>query len=71
MPREALLTRDDRKVVFVYEGGRAKWRYVETGEETDEMVEVREGLAARDTLITAGHFNLTHNAQVIVVNEEL
>ena len=71
VPREALLTRDDRKVVFVYEGGRAKWRYVETGEETDDMVEVREGLAARDTLITAGHFNLAHNAQVIVVNEGL
>ncbi len=71
VPRESLLTRNDRKVVFVYEGGRAKWRYVETGEETDDMVEVREGLAARDTLITAGHFNLTHNAQVIVVNEEL
>ena len=71
VPREALLTRDDRKVVFVYEGGRAKWRYVETGEETDDMVEVREGLATRDTLITAGHFNLTHNAQVIVVNAEL
>ena len=35
------------------------------------MVEVREGLAARDTLITAGHFNLTHNAQVIVINAEL
>ena len=71
VPREALLTRDDRKVVFAYEGGRAKWRYVETGEETDELVEVREGLAAGDTLITAGHFNLAHNAQVIVVNEEL
>ena len=71
VPREALLTRNGRKVVFVYEGGQAKWRYVETGEETDEMVEVREGLAARDTLITAGHFNLAHNAQVIVVNEEL
>ena len=71
VPREALLTRADRKVVFVYEGGRAKWRYVETGEETDDMVEVREGLAARDTLITAGHFNLAHNAEVIVVNEEL
>ena len=71
VPRESLLTRNDRKVVFVYEGGRAKWRYVETGEETDDMVEVREGLAARDTLITAGHFNLAHNAQVIVVNEEL
>ena len=71
VPREALLTRADRKVVFVYEGGRAKWRYVETGEETDDMVEVREGLAARDSLITAGHFNLAHNAEVIVVNEEL
>ncbi len=71
VPRDALLTRDDRKVVFVYEGGRAKWRYVETGAETDEMVEVRDGLTARDTLITAGHFNLAHNAQVIVVNEEL
>ncbi len=71
VPREALLTRADRQVVFVYAGGRAKWRYVETGEETDEMVEVREGLAVRDTLITAGHFNLVHNAQVVVVNEEL
>ncbi|MXX39101.1 MAG: efflux RND transporter periplasmic adaptor subunit [Gemmatimonadetes bacterium] len=71
VPREALLTRNDRKVVFAYEGGRAKWCYVETGEETNEMVEVREGLTAGDTLITAGHFNLSHNAQVIVVNEEL
>ncbi len=71
VPREALLTRDARKVVFVYEGGRAKWRYVETGAETDELVEVREGLTTQDTLITAGHFNLAHNAQVIVVNEEL
>ncbi len=69
VPREALLSRNDRKIVFVYEGGRAKWRYVETGEETDAQVEVRAGLAASDTLITAGHFNLAHNAQVIVVNE--
>ena len=68
IPREALLIRDDRKVVFVYQGGRAKWRYVETLLGNDEFVEVISGLSEGDSLITSGHFHLAHNAKVAIVD---
>ena len=37
IPRDALLIRDDRALVFVHEGGQAKWRYVRTGLENDDL----------------------------------
>jgi RND family efflux transporter MFP subunit len=66
VPREALLTRDLRPLVFTLEHGRAKWHYVETGEENQEFVEVRSGLAEGDTVIVEGHQALAHDARVFV-----
>jgi len=66
IPRDALLIRDDRKLVFVHESGLAKWRYVKTGLENNEFVEIKEGLNEGEELIISGHFNLAHDARVVV-----
>lgn len=70
IPRDALLLRDDRKVTFVYEKGLAKWNYVQTGMENDDYFEILEGLNENDSLIVSGHFNLAHDAQVVIVEKE-
>ena len=67
IPRDALLIRDDRKLVFVHEGGLAKWRYVKTGLENNEFIEIKKGLKEGEELIVSGHFNLAHDARVVVV----
>lgn len=66
VPREALLMRDLRPLVFTLEKGLAKWRYVETGEENQELVEIRSGISAGDTVIVDGHQTLAHDARVYI-----
>ena len=67
IPRDALLIRDDRMLIFVHVGGLAKWRYVKTGLENDEFIEIKEGLTEGEEIIVSGHFNLAHDARVDVV----
>ncbi|RPH37939.1 efflux RND transporter periplasmic adaptor subunit, partial [bacterium] len=66
VPREALLMRDLRQLVFTMEKGVAKWHYVETGDENREFVEIRSGVAEGDTVIVEGHQALAHDARVFV-----
>ena len=70
IPRDALLIRDERKVTFVYQKGRAQWHYVQTGLENDQYYEILEGLEEGDSLITSGHFNLAHDARVVIVEKK-
>jgi RND family efflux transporter MFP subunit len=73
VPRTAILERDRRTMLFVHEDGRAKWRYVTTGHLNEHYVEILEH---RDTdmvrpgevVLTAGHFTLTHDATVRLVD---
>jgi RND family efflux transporter MFP subunit len=67
VPRAALLERDQRSLVFVIEHAAARWRYVERGDENDEVVEIIRGLKPGDSVITDGHFSLVHDAKVQVV----
>ncbi|MEE8133751.1 MAG: efflux RND transporter periplasmic adaptor subunit [Gemmatimonadales bacterium] len=76
VPRSAVLERDRRTMLFVFEGegqtGLAKWRYVTTGLSNDSLVEI---LPDRDTdmveagewVLTDGHYTLIHDAQVRLV----
>lgn len=73
VPRSAILERDRRTMLFVYEDGRAKWRYVTTGLENEHFVEIRENpetdmVQPGDVVLTAGHFTLTHDATVRLVD---
>jgi membrane fusion protein (multidrug efflux system) len=67
VPREAVLVRDQRPLVFTVKGSLAKWHYVETGERNEEFIEIRSGLSPGDTVIVGGHYTLAHDAKVSVL----
>jgi RND family efflux transporter MFP subunit len=78
VPRSAILERDRRTMLFVYEGddrgGRAKWRYVTTGLANDSMVEIvpseeTDSVRPGEVVLTDGHYTLIHDAHVRLVDD--
>lgn len=79
VPRSAVLERGtprDRTIVFLYEGdedqGLAKWQYVITGAESDELVEIiptdeTGELQPGQVVLTDGHHYLSHDTRVRIV----
>jgi len=76
VPRSAILERDRRTMLFVFEGegdiGTAKWRYVTTGLSNDSVVEVLENpdtdmVQPGEWVLTDGHYSLIHDARVRMV----
>ncbi|MCD6116959.1 efflux RND transporter periplasmic adaptor subunit [bacterium] len=73
VPREAVLVRDERKLVFVVRDKHAKWCYVKTGLENDEYYEIlssAQNLKAGEPVIVSGHYTLIHDAPVKIINEQ-
>lgn len=68
VPKEAVLARNDRKVIFkVGSDNRAKWLYVETGEENDQFIEILGGkLEQGDVVLIDNHFTMGHDTLVKV-----
>ncbi|MCH8254727.1 MAG: efflux RND transporter periplasmic adaptor subunit, partial [Gemmatimonadetes bacterium] len=73
VPKDAVLERDRRTMLFVYEGdergGLAKWNYVTTGLENDSLVEILEHpdtemLKPGQIVLVDGHYTLIHDAVV-------
>lgn len=64
VPRESVLYRQNRKVVFVYEDGKAIWHYVETGYENSTHITITEGLEEGDDVIMENNLNLAHESIV-------
>ena len=69
IPKDALLIRQDRKLVFIRREDKAEWRYVTTGTENDDSIEILEGLNVGDELIIEGHYTLSHNATIKVLGD--
>ncbi len=79
VPRSAVLERDRRTMLFVYEpeggDGKAKWRYVTTGMQNDSLVEIlghnveTDSVKAGETVLTEGHYTLIHDARVRLVDD--
>ncbi len=79
VPREAILERDRRTMLFVFEPGKedarvglSKWRYVTTGLESDSLVEIVPGdgtdmVEPGEVVLTGGHYTLIHDARVRLV----
>jgi HlyD family secretion protein len=67
IPKGALLVRDKRPLVFVVEGDLAKWKYIETGEQNDEYIEVKGGVEKGENVILEGQYTLAHDAKVKVI----
>ncbi len=67
IPKEALLVRDKRPLVFVVEEGLAKWKYIEMGEQNDNFIEVSNGVEPGENVIVEGQYTLAHDAKVRVI----
>ncbi len=66
IPKSAVLYRQNRQVVFVHEEGRAKWVYVEIGEENSSEVTIVNGsLKEGQEVIVSNNLNLAHGTQVV------
>jgi len=68
IPKEALVLRTNRKVVFTLKNERAQWVYVETGLENSSSYVVTEGLNVGDIVIYEGNINLAHETPVRIRN---
>lgn len=71
VPREAILTRDGRPMLFKVEEDRARWVYVKLGLRNDHVVEIARvdqgGPLDPGTLVVVdNHLTLTHDAKVKV-----
>lgn len=69
IPKEALLVRDRRNLVFKAEGNLAKWHYVQIGEQNENYIEILDGISPGDTVIVEGHYNLAHDSNIKQVKE--
>ena len=69
VPRKALLTRQDRYLVFTIKdiqgrSGTANWVYVEMGSQNDEEFEIKSGIQEGDLVVVEGHLTLAHQSKV-------
>lgn len=66
VPDEAIVSRDERTLVFRIQGGRAQWSYVTLGQEGDDWREVTTGVSEGDTVAVTGNITLAHDVPVRV-----
>lgn len=65
VPKEALVIRQGRDVIFIRQDSLAIWKYVTVEHENSMMVSISEGLNAGDLVIVSGNTNLAHETKVI------
>ncbi|MEM6717944.1 MAG: efflux RND transporter periplasmic adaptor subunit [Bacteroidota bacterium] len=65
VPKESVVLRDNKKVVFTYKNEKAIWNYVETSFENTTHIVIEKGLKKGVLVIHEGNTNLAHNASVI------
>lgn len=64
IPKEALVLRSNKEVVFTLQNGKAQWNYVTTGGENSTEYLIVEGLKERDQVIYEGNVDLAHESPV-------
>ncbi|AEE50701.1 efflux RND transporter periplasmic adaptor subunit [Haliscomenobacter hydrossis] len=64
VPRNAIVLRNNRPVIFTWENGLSKWNYVTTGTENGESIEILEGIKAGSEIIVSNNIQLAHNGPV-------
>jgi len=67
VPKEALVIRQGKDVIFVRQDSLAIWKYVTVESENSTSVAIKEGLEPGDLVIVSGNVNLAHET---IVREE-
>lgn len=66
VPKESVVLRQGREVVFTCVRDTALWNYVKIGEENSRSFTIEEGLQPNDLIIVGGNLNLAHKVEVKV-----
>lgn len=69
IPKEIILTRRNRKTVFIVEKGYARERWIETGLENPDNIEVTKGLEKNERLVIKGFETLINGSKVRISQE--
>ncbi|MBN2414621.1 efflux RND transporter periplasmic adaptor subunit [bacterium] len=72
VPREAILVRNERDLLFIARNGKAVWDYVDLGRSNETYYEIlgdQYQLAAGDTVLTENHYTMYHDALITVVDQ--
>ncbi len=69
VPKDAVVYRSGRAVVFTIENNESKWNYVEVGKDNGKEIEILEGINPGNTVITTNNLQLAHQAPVQIVTD--
>lgn len=70
VPREALVIKSGRQVVFTMENGLAQWKYVEVGLDNGVDIEILSGLEDGDQVIISDNLlQIGHEARVAIADD--
>jgi len=64
IPKEAVVTRKGKTIVFTIEHGVARWNYVKVGKDNGRLIQVLEGISVKDEVITSNNLHLNDNSPV-------
>jgi len=71
VPVDAVITRQDRYLVFIVRDKVALWAYVEVGEKNDEEWEIKKFIDPKfkvgDLVVIEGHLTLAHQSRVRII----
>lgn len=68
VPSEAIIPEMGRSIIYLYKDGMAQSAEIQTGLRTESRIQVLEGLAAGDTIITTGVMQLRAGSKVEIEN---
>lgn len=69
VPKEAVVLRSGKEVVFTYKNKKAHWNYVEIASENRTSFAIKEGLKKEDLIIVSGNLSLSNGVKVNVEKE--
>lgn len=67
VPKQAVVLRNNRQVIFSLKNNMAIWNYIQTGMENSTSYVITEGLAEGDSIIYEGNLNLAHETPVQII----
>jgi len=69
VPKQAVVYRSERPVVFTIQDNLSQWNYVEVGRDNGREIEILDGLAENHTVIVTNNLQLAHQAPVQISEE--
>jgi membrane fusion protein (multidrug efflux system) len=69
VPKQAVVYRSERPVVFTIQDNLSQWNYVEVGRDNGREIEILDGLAENNTVIVTNNLQLAHQAPVQISEE--